>query len=243
MTALEDVPYKRILVKLSGEALLGEESYGISIPVMQYIINEIASVRKLGVQVAIVIGGGNIFRGVSGVAQGMDRTTADHMGMLATVMNSLALKDALNQAHIPATVLSAIKIGKIARPFMKGQAVNHLEDGRIVIFAAGTGNPFFTTDTAAALRALEINADVLFKGTRVDGIYDKDPVKFPDATLFHELTYKEALDKELKIMDATAFLLARDARLPIVVFNILKPGRMELAVRKKETGTLVKGDI
>ena len=243
MTAGEDVPYKRILIKLSGEALLGEEPYGISIPVLQYIINEIASVRKLGVQVAIVIGGGNIFRGVSGVAQGMDRTTADNMGMLATVMNSIALKDALNQAQIPAIVLSAIEMGKIAGPFMRDQAVNQLENGRIVIFAAGTGNPFFTTDTAAALRALEINADALFKATRVDGIYDKDPEKFSDAILFNELTYNEALDRELKIMDTTAFLLARDAQLPIVVFNILKQGRMELAVRKKVTGTIVKGDI
>lgn len=243
MSAKEDVPYKRILIKLSGEALLGKEPYGISIDILKYLTKEIVSTRRHGVQIALVIGGGNIFRGVSGAIQGMDRASADQLGMLATVMNALALQDALKQVNIPAKVLSAIEMGKIAEFFMRERAMEYLEDGQVVIFAAGTGNPFFTTDSAAALRALEINADALFKATKVDGIYSKDPFKFPDAMRFHKITFKQAIDMQLKVMDATAFFLARDGNLPIVVFDMLKPGNMAFAAMKKEIGTIVKGDV
>lgn len=233
--------YSRILLKLSGEALLGDVPYGISPAVMDVLAREIGRVHELGVEIGLVVGGGNIFRGIAGSAQGMDRTTADQMGMLATVMNSLALQDALNRHGVQVRVLSAIEIGQIAEPFIRGRALNHLMKGRVVIFAAGTGNPFFTTDTAAALRALEIDADVLFKATRVDGVYDKNPEVVPDAKRYDRLTYQEVLEKGLKVMDAAAISLAKDAGLPVVVFNMQIPGNIERAVMGEKVGTLVGG--
>jgi uridylate kinase len=235
--------YSRILLKLSGEALLGDVPYGISPAVMDVLAREIGRVHELGVEVGLVVGGGNIFRGIAGSAQGMDRTAADQMGMLATVMNSLALQDALNRQGVQVRVLSAIEIGRIAEPFIRGRALRHLIKGRVVIFAAGTGNPFFTTDTAAALRALEINAEVLFKATRVDGVYDKDPKAAPDAKRYDRLTYQDVLEKGLKVMDAAAISLAKDAGLPVVVFNMQIPGNIERAVKGENVGTLVGGVI
>jgi uridylate kinase len=233
--------YSRILLKLSGEALLGDAPYGISLTVMDVLAREIAQVYGLGVKIGLVVGGGNIFRGIAGSAQGMDRTTADQMGMLATVMNSLALQDALNRHGVRVRVLSAIEIGRIAEPFIRARALRHLIKGRVVIFAAGTGNPFFTTDTAAALRALEINAEVLFKATRVDGIYDRDPEVVHDAKKYDRLTYQDVLEKGLKVMDAAAISLAKDAGLPVVVFNMQIPGNIERAVKGEKVGTLVGG--
>ncbi len=233
--------YKRILLKLSGEALLGDNPYGISPSVMDEIASEIADVNKMGVQVGLVIGGGNIFRGVAGSAQGMDRACADQMGMLATVINALALQDALKRQSVPVRVQSAIEMNKVTEPFIRGRAIKHLEKGRVVIFAAGTGNPFFTTDTAAALRALEIGAEVLFKATKVDGIYSADPVKDPNAHKFEQLTYKEVLKKELGFMDAAAISLAMDAGLPVIVFNMLISGNIKRAVLGESVGSLVKG--
>ena len=237
-----DSTYRRVLIKLSGEALMGEKPYGISPELLSRVAGEIGKARKKDVEIGLVVGGGNIFRGVSGAAHGMDRAVADQMGMLATVMNALALQDALERQQIPARVLSAIEIGRMAEPFVRGRALSHLRKKRVVIFAAGTGNPFFTTDTAATLRALEIGADILFKATRVDGVYDRDPFRFPDAKLLHGLTCSEILEKELGVMDAAAVSLARDARLPIMVFNMLKDNNIEKALEGERKGTLIQPD-
>jgi len=236
-----DPAYKRILLKISGEALLGANPYGIDPKVMYEIAQEIASIQKLGVEIGLVVGGGNIFRGISGAAEGMDRASADQMGMLATVLNALALQDALKRVDVPVRVLSAIEIGRVAEPFIRARALKHLEKGRVVIFAAGTGNPFFTTDTAAALRALEINAQVLFKATKVDGIYDSDPEKNPDAKKFDSLTYQEVIKRQLAFMDTAAISLAMNASLPVIVFNMKKKGNIKKAVLGEAVGSIVKG--
>jgi len=234
--------YRRILLKLSGEALMGEASFGISPEVMFALAKEIARVHELGVKIGIVIGGDNIFRGVAGAAKGLDRTRADYMGMLATVINSLALQDALEFHKVPARVLSALEIRAVAEPYIRGRAMRHLEKGRVVIFAAGTGNPFFTTDTAAALRALEIKAEVLFKATKVDGVYSADPVKDPSARKFDFLTYDEVLERGLKVMDATAISLAKEYGLPVLVFSMQQSGNILKAVCGERVGTLVGGE-
>jgi uridylate kinase len=231
--------FKRILLKISGEALMGNAGYGIDPATLTRIATEIAEVRELGVEVAIVNGGGNIFRGVAGSAAGMDRASADYMGMLAIVMNSLALQDALERLGVTTRVLSAIEMKEICEPYIRRRAVRHLEKGRIVIFGAGTGNPYFTTDTAAALRAMEIHADVLLKATKVDGIYDKDPVKHPDARRFHRLTYLDVLQRNLKVMDSTATALCRDNRLAMVVFDLHTRGNIRRVVAGESIGTLV----
>ncbi len=236
-----DPAYKRILLKISGEALLGDKSYGVDPSVMYEIAKEIASVQELGVEIGLVVGGGNIFRGISGAAKGMDRASADQMGMLATVLNALALQDALKRVNVPVRVLSAIEIGRVAEPFIRARALKHLEKGRVVIFAAGTGNPFFTTDTAAALRALEINAQVLFKATKVDGIYDSDPEKNPNAKKFDSLTYEEVIKRQLAFMDTAAISLAMNARLPVIVFNMKIKGNIKRAVLGEAVGSIVKG--
>lgn len=235
-------PYKRVLLKLSGEGLLGDLSYGISPAAVDDLADEIVQVHETGVQIGLVIGGGNIFRGLMGVAHGMDRATADQIGMLATIMNALSLQDAFKRKNVPARVMSAIEAGRMTEPFIRDRAIRCLEKGEIVIFAAGTGNPFFTTDTAAALRALEIKASVLLKATSVDGIYDRDPKKYPDAIRFNCLTYQSVLEKGLKVMDAAAVSMARDGKLPIVVFNMRISGNIRRAVMGEEIGTIVKGD-
>ena len=231
--------YQRILLKLSGEALMGSQTHGIDPIKIDSYAKEIKKVFDEGVEIAIVIGGGNIFRGVSGASKGMDRVQADYMGMLATVMNSLALQDAMKHAGINSRVQSAINIEQIVEPYIRGKAIRYLEDKKIVIFAAGTGNPFFTTDTAAALRAMEINADVMIKATKVDGIFSDDPEKNPGAKLYKTVTFDEAINKNLKVMDATAFTLCRDQKLPIVVFNIFKENALKNILLGKEEGTLV----
>jgi len=231
--------FKRILLKLSGEALMGETGFGIDPVTLERIASEIAEVRAFGVEVAIVIGGGNIFRGLAASAHGMDRASADYMGMLATVMNSLALQDALERVNVTTRVLSAIAMQELAEPYIRRRAMRHLEKGRVVIFAAGTGNPYFTTDTAASLRAMEIHADVLLKATKVDGIYDKDPVKHKDAKRFHRLTYLEVLQQNLKVMDSTATALCRDNKLAIVVFDLHTRGNIRRVVAGESIGTLV----
>jgi uridylate kinase len=233
--------YKRILLKLSGEALLGEQSYGVDPNVIETIALEVKEVRALDIEVALVIGGGNIFRGVAASARGMERTTADYVGMLATIMNSLALQDALETNGVDTRVLSAIEMKELAEPYIRRRAVRHLEKGRVVIFAAGTGNPYFTTDTAASLRAMEIGASVIMKGTKVDGVYDKDPVDNPDAKKYDELTFLKVLNDGLKVMDATAISLCMDNNLPIVVFNIKEKGNIKRAVMGESIGTLVSG--
>lgn len=233
--------YQRVLLKLSGEALLGEVPYGISPGVIDALAREIAQVHALGAELGLVVGGGNIFRGVAGAAQGMDRAAADQMGMLATVINALALQDALQRQDVPVRVLSAIEVGRVSEPFVRGRALRHLEKGRVVIFAAGTGNPFFTTDTAAALRALEIGAEVLLKATRVDGIYERDPEKDPSAKRFEHLSYREVLERGLRVMDAAAISLAMEAGMPVVVFNMLVPGNIERVVHGEKVGSLVQG--
>ncbi len=233
--------YKRVLLKLSGEALMGDRPYGISPEVMDSLAGELAVVHGLGVELGLVVGGGNIFRGVAGAAHGMDRAAADQMGMLATVMNALALQDALVRHKVSVRVMSAIEVGKAAEPFVRARAISHLEKGRIVIFGAGTGNPFFTTDTAAALRALEIKAQVLFKATQVDGIYDKDPRKYPDARRYSRLNYHEVLEQGLQVMDAAAIALAMDGDLPVVIFNMQVPGNIEKAIRGENVGSVVSG--
>ena len=235
-----DMVYRRVLLKLSGEALLGDAPYGISPEVIDDLALQIKKVHDTGVELGLVVGGGNIFRGVAGSAKGMDRAAADQMGMLATVMNALALQDSLMRQGVEARVLSAIELGRMAEHFVRARALKHLAAGRVVIFAAGTGNPFFTTDTAAALRALEINAQALLKATKVDGVYDRDPVKYPDAVKFDQLTYKEVLEKDLKVMDAAAIALARDAGLPVVVFNMQVPGNIEKVLAGEKIGTTVK---
>ncbi len=231
--------YKRILLKLSGEALMGEDAYGINRETIDRIISEIKEVIDLKVEVGIVIGGGNIFRGVAPAAAGMDRATADYMGMLATVMNALALQDAMRRVGLRSRVLSALTILQVAEPYIRGKAMRYLEDGRVVIFAAGTGNPFFTTDTAAALRGMEMNVDVVLKATKVDGIYTDDPQTHTDATRFQKITFDEAIVKQLKVMDATALTLCRDQKLPICVFSIFKPGALKRVVLGDDEGTLV----
>jgi uridylate kinase len=231
--------YHRVLVKLSGEALMGDDSYGINRETIQRIVDEIGEVSKLGVQVCVVIGGGNIFRGVAPGAAGMDRATADYMGMLATVMNALALQDAMKRSGLKARVQSALNIEQVAEPYIRGKAMRYLEDGRIVIFAAGTGNPFFTTDTAAALRGMEMGVDIVLKATKVDGIYTSDPVKDPSAQRYERLSFDEAIVNNLKVMDATALTLCRDQNLPIGVFSIFKSGALMRMVCGEPEGTLV----
>jgi uridylate kinase len=232
--------YKRILLKLSGEALMGDDRYGISPPTLVRIAEEILGLTKSGVEVAVVIGGGNIFRGVQGATRGMDRASADYMGMLATCINSLALQDALEKLGGSTRVLSAIKMEQIAEPYIRRRAVRHLEKGRVVIFAAGTGNPYFTTDTAASLRAMEINADVILKATKVDGVYESDPKKNPEARRFRTLTYMDVLRRQLSVMDSTAISLCMDNSLPIVVFDMTQKGNISRAVLSPgEIGTLV----
>ncbi|MDE0159386.1 MAG: UMP kinase [Candidatus Dadabacteria bacterium] len=232
--------YKRVLLKLSGEALQGPGQFGISSDVIEYVSKEIKSIYSLGVETAIVIGGGNIFRGVSSSSKGMDRSTADYMGMLATVINALALQDFLERKGMSTRVQTALEIKQVAEPFIKRRAIRHLEKGRIVIFASGTGNPFFTTDTAATLRALQMGADIIMKATKVDGIYDKDPVKNKDASKFTELTYMEILKKGLKVMDATSISLCMEGNIPIVVFDLFEEGNIEKVIRGEKVGTIVK---
>ena len=231
--------YKRILLKLSGEALMGEDSYGINRAVFDRIVGEIGDVVKLGVEVGVVIGGGNIFRGVAPAAAGMDRAKADYMGMLATVINALALEDAMRRAGIVSRVQSALTVDTVAEPYIRGKALRYLEEGKVVIFAAGTGNPFFTTDTAAALRGREIEADIVLKATKVDGVYTADPMKDPTATRYTDLTFNEALLKNLKVMDATALALCRDQNMKIKVFSISKAGALSRIVMGSDEGTLV----
>jgi uridylate kinase len=231
--------YKRILLKLSGEALMGDDAFGINRATIARMVEEIAEVTRLGVQVAIVIGGGNIFRGVAGGAVGMDRATADYMGMLATVMNSLALADTMEKAGLVARVMSAIAIEQVVEPYVRPKALQYLEEGKVVVFAAGTGNPFFTTDTAAALRGAEIGAEIVLKATKVDGVYSADPNKDPKATRYTSLTFDEAMAKNLQVMDATAFALCRDQKLPVKVFSIFKPGALRNVVLGGDEGTLV----
>ncbi|HSB34768.1 MAG TPA: UMP kinase [Nitrospirota bacterium] len=233
--------YKRILLKLSGEALMGERGYGIDLAVLDTITSEVTEVAGLGVEVAIVIGGGNIFRGLSGAAKGMERASADYMGMLATVLNALALQNVLENKGIVTRVQSAIEMRELAETYIRRRAVRHLEKGRVVIFAAGTGNPYFTTDTAAALRAMEIGAEVIMKATKVDGVYSADPVKDKTATKFDRLTYIDVLQKDLRVMDATAISLCMDNNLPIIVFNLNVPGNIKKIVMGETIGTLVSG--
>ena len=232
--------YKRILLKASGEALMGSQNYGVSLEVAQAIADEIKAVHELGVEIAVVVGGGNIFRGVSESAGNMDRAAADYIGMLATVMNAVVVQDALERTGVYTRVLSAINIPEVAEPFIRRRAIRHLEKGRVVIFAAGTGNPYFTTDSAAALRALEIKADVILKATKVDGVYSADPVKNPSATRYDCITYQEVLERHLKVMDASAISLCMDNDLPIVVFNMREPGNILRVVTGDEgVGTRV----
>jgi uridylate kinase len=231
--------YKRILLKLSGEALMGDDQYGINRQMIERIVSEIGQVASLGVEIGVVIGGGNIFRGVAPGAAGMDRATADYMGMLATIMNGLALQDAMRNAGINARVQSALSIEQVCETYIRGRAIRHLEDGRIVIFAGGTGNPFFTTDTAAALRASEIGAEIVLKATKVDGVYTADPKLHPDAKRYQRVSFDEALGRDLKVMDATAFALCRDQKMPIIVFSIYKAGAMKRVVTGEDEGTYV----
>ena len=231
--------YRRILLKLSGEALMGDDAYGINRETLWRIVTEIKAVVDLGVEIGVVIGGGNIFRGMAGASTGMDRATADYMGMLATVMNAMALADAMRQANVQARVQSALNIEQVVEPYIRGKAIRYLEEGKVVVFGGGTGNPFFTTDTAAALRGSEINADIVLKATKVDGIYTADPKKDPSATRFTKICFDEAIGRDLKVMDATAFALCRDQKLPINVFSIFKPGALRSVVMGDDEGTLV----
>lgn len=231
--------YKRILLKLSGEALMGELEYGISVEMIRYVAAEVRSVYDLGVQIAIVVGGGNLFRGMVGTAHGMDRASADHMGMLATVMNALALQDALERSGVVTRVQTAIEMKAIAEPYIRGRAVRHLEKGRVVILGAGTGNPYFTTDTAGALRAMEIDAEVLIKATKVDGVYDGDPKLDPNAKRYNQLSYIDAVNKRLKIMDSTAITLCMDNDLPIIVLNLWQEQTLTRTVTGESVGTLI----
>lgn len=231
--------YKRILLKLSGEALMGDDSYGINRDTIERIVSEIAEVVTLGVEVGVVIGGGNIFRGVAPGAAGMDRATADYMGMLATVMNALALQDAMSRVGIVSRVQSALNIEQVVEPYIRGKAMRYLEEGKVVIFAAGTGNPFFTTDTAAALRGMEMNVEIVLKATKVDGVYTDDPKRNKDAKKYARLSFDEAIVKNLKVMDATALTLCRDQKLPICVFSIFKAGALKRVVMGEDEGTHV----
>jgi len=233
--------HQRILLKLSGEALMGDDAFGINRATIVRMVDEVAEVTRLGVQVAVVIGGGNIFRGVAGGSVGMDRATADYMGMLATVMNALALADTMNKAGLTARVMSAIGIEQVVEPYVRPKALQYLEEGKVVIFAAGTGNPFFTTDTAAALRGAEIGAELVLKATKVDGVYSADPKKDPKAKRYDRIGLKEAFDRDLKVLDATAFALARENSMPIIVFSIRVPGAIEAVLRGKGRATVVGG--
>ncbi|MDJ0825647.1 MAG: UMP kinase [Rhodobacter sp.] len=245
MTAAEAIEpttkYKRVLLKISGEALMGDQGYGLHPPTVQRIAEEVKSVHDLGVEICMVIGGGNIFRGLSGSAQGMERTTADYMGMLATVMNALAMQSALESMGVFTRVISAIPMDQVCEPYIRRRAVRHLEKGRVCIFAAGTGNPYFTTDTAATLRANEMSCEAIFKGTKVDGVYDKDPVQHVDARRYEEISYDEVLQRNLRVMDASAIALARDNNLPIIVFSLDEPGGFRGILDGQGTYTIVHG--
>ena len=236
---MSDAVYRRILLKLSGEALMGDGEYGVSTSMVQRIAGEIKAVTALGVEVAVVIGGGNIFRGVAGAASGMDRTSADYMGMLATVMNALALQDGFEKAGLRTRVMSGIEMPRVAEPFIRRRAMRHLEKERVVIFAAGTGNPYFTTDTAGALRAVEIAADVVLKATKVDGIYDADPMQVPNAVKYDRVSYDECLAKNLRAMDATALSLCRENSMPIILFSLKTPGNIMRVVCGEAVGTQI----
>ena len=243
MTGMPGAPtYRRVLLKLSGEALMGPDAYGINREALARIASEIKAVTDSGVQLAVVIGGGNIFRGVAPTAQGMERTTADSMGMLATVINALALQDALERLGVAVRVQSALRMDQVVEFYILRRARRHLEEGRVVIFAGGTGNPFFTTDTAASLRALEIEADIVLKATNVDGVYSKDPARHSDARRYDEISYSEILEKRLGVMDAASIALCRDRGLPVRVFNIQKPGNLMRVIKGEKEGTLVRGD-
>jgi uridylate kinase len=231
--------YKRILLKLSGEALMGDDSYGINRDIMQRIVAEISEVKKLDVEIAIVVGGGNIFRGMKSANDGVDRVTADYMGMLATVMNALALQDAMKQGGLMPRIQSALHIEQVVEPYIRGKAMRYLKEGKVIIFAAGTGNPFFTTDTAAALRGMELNVDIMLKATKVDGIYTSDPKVDPSATRFNKLSFNEAISKNLQVMDATALTLCRDQKLSVNVFSLFKAGALKRVVMGEDEGTLV----
>ena len=241
MTRSAPQSYRRVMLKISGEALMGDQGFGLHPPTVQRIAQEVKAVHDDGVEVCMVIGGGNIFRGLSGSAQGMERTTADYMGMLATVMNALGMQSALEQLGIHTRVISAIPMDQVCEPYIRRRAVRHLEKKRVCIFAAGTGNPYFTTDTAATLRASEMGCEGVFKGTKVDGVYDKDPKKFPDAKRYQTVSYDEALEKNLGVMDATAIALARDNKLPIIVFSLDEPGGFRTILRGEGTYTRVQG--
>jgi uridylate kinase len=231
--------FRRVLLKLSGEALMGDDAFGINKNTIEAMVRDIAEVVKLGVELAIVIGGGNIFRGIALGAAGMDRATGDYMGMMATIMNAMALQDAMQRAGVEARVQSALNIEQVVEPYIRPKAMRYLEEGKVVIFAAGTGNPFFTTDTAAALRGSEVGAQIVLKATKVDGVYTADPKRDPSATRYTRLTFDEALNRKLQIMDATAFALCRDQKLPIKVFDIMKPGALKRVVLGEDEGTLV----
>jgi uridylate kinase len=233
--------YKRILLKISGEILAGEDNYGINPRVIQEVAREIQEVKDLGVEMAIVIGGGNIFRGIAASSKGMDRASADYMGMLATVLNALALQDALEKIGVQTRVQTAIEMREVAEPYIRRKAIRHLEKSRVVIFAAGTGNPYFTTDTTASLRAMEIGAEIILKATKVDGVYDRDPLKDPGAKKFDELTYLDVLKNQLKVMDATAISLCMDHHIPIIVFNLKERGNIKRILLGEHVGTRVKG--
>ena len=236
---MSEPAFRRILLKLSGEALMGEQPFGIDPAVATQIAKEIREIQELGVQTAVVIGGGNLFRGLAASAKGMDRATADYMGMLATVINALALQDALEHVGVVTRVATAIEMRAVAEPFIRRRAIRHLEKGRVVVFGAGTGNPYFSTDTAAALRAMEIKADVIMKGTKVDGIYDADPMVKRDAVRYERISYQQVLEQGLKVMDSTAISLCMDNRLPIVVFNLRTPGNIKRAITGEPIGSLV----
>lgn len=235
--------YKRVLLKISGEALLGSESFGLDLGELKTIAEEVAQVHELGTQIAVVVGGGNIFRGAGEKQTKIERTTGDYMGMIATVINALAFQNMLEGAGVPTRVQSAIEMSQVAEPYIRRRAIRHLEKGRVVVFSAGTGNPFFTTDTAAALRAMEISAEILMKATKVDGVYSDDPLVNPEAEKFNTLTYEYVLEKRLKVMDSTAIALCMDNNMPIVVFNLKKRGNMIRAVKGEAVGTLVKGEM
>ncbi len=234
------IKYKRILLKLSGEALIGQKRYGIESAILDRIAMEILDLHKLGIQIALVVGAGNIFRGVAGSTRGMDRVSGDYMGMLATIINALAIQDSIEKLDLETRVLSAVEVCAVAEPFIRRRAIRHLEKGRIIILAGGTGNPFFTTDTAAALRAMEIRAEVFMKATKVDGIYTKDPIKDPQAKLIKEISYLEVLRKRLKVMDSTAISLCMENQLPIIIFNIKKRGQIKKLVTGTRIGSMIK---
>lgn len=236
---MTDLAYKRVMVKLSGEALMGSQQFGISPEMIQYVAGEILEIYKLGVEIGIVVGGGNIFRGIAASSYGMDRTAADHMGMLATVINSLALQDALEKQDVQTRVQTAIGMHEVAEPYILRRALRHLERGRVVIFGAGTGNPYFTTDTAAVLRAQEVHATILLKATKVDGLYDADPQVSPEASLIPSISYMEVLERQLRVMDMTAISLAMDNKLPLMVFNLKKQGCLQRIVQGEVIGTLI----